>query len=241
MLALAAIVAILLGNEFIHINWQWQFVIWSLAFFLALEEYRYSLTIFLLDASISFVLCTLCPVVNPLGAAALLTVALSAVRIDVNKIRRQMCWLLLFLVFLVVYDILVVSFVYPHMEGFVKKMTILVYERDLSDEGWGPFLGCGDFVIAGFLTFIFQLRWWQAAIAFLSAIVILIHIPIKAEIMVPALPFIIAAFLAAKLLTMLPTTPLPLISGRGLRGLYWVSKMKYNDKGDLRDGKSETL
>lgn len=237
MLSIAIAVAFLLENKIIYIDWFWQVFLWGLAFAVAIEEYRHSRFLFLFDASIFFILSVLCTALTPLGAAALMTAAFSEFRLSRTKVST---WVLSLFLLLVVWDIVLVSFVYPHIQKVVTKFCIPTYETFIMGDGWAPFLGSGDFVVMGVLILYFNMRWWQALIAYILAILSLTYIPFGGVKMLPAIPFIVFYFVLVGYFSQLPKEKIAFPSGRGLRGLYWLTEKSQNLGGE-ENGKPETL
>ena len=237
MLSIAVAIAFLLENKVIYINWFWQSLFWGLAFTVAVEEYRYSRFLFLFDASIFFILSILCSALTPLGAAALLTAAFSEFRLDRTKVSNGA---LLFFLLLVIWDIVLVTYVYPHIQKVITKFCVPTYENFIGGNGWFPFLGSGDFVVMGVLILYFNMRWWQALIAYTLSILSLTYIPFGGAQMLPAIPFIVFYFALVGYLSRLPKKEIAFPSGRGLRGLYWLTEKSQNLGGE-ENGKPETL
>jgi hypothetical protein len=237
MLSVAAAIAFLLENKVIYINWFWQFILWGLAFTVAVEEYRYSRFLFLFDASVFFILSILCSALMPLGAAALMTAAFSEFRLDRTKVSNGILFLFLLLV---VWDIVLVTYVYPHIQKVITKFCVPTYENFIAGDGWFPFLGSGDFVVMGVLILYFNMRWWQALIAYILSILSLTYIPFGGVQMLPAIPFIVFYFVLVGYFSRLPKKETAFPSGRGLRGLYWLTGKSQNLGGE-ENGKPETL
>jgi len=237
MLSVAAAVAFLLENKIVYIDWFWQFLLWGLAFTVAVEEYRHSRFLFLFDASIFFILSIVCSALIPLGAAVLMTAAFSEFRLDRTKAPS---WVLLLFLLLVVWDIVLVTYVYPYIQKAVTKFCIPTYENFLWGDGWSPFLGSGDFVVMGVLILYFNMRWWQALIAYILSVLSLTYIPFGGVQMLPAIPFIVFYFVLVGYFSRLPKREVTFPSGRGLRGLYWLTEKGQNLSGE-ENGKPETL
>lgn len=237
MLSIAIAVAFLLENKIIYIDWFWQILLWGLAFAVAIEEYRHSRFLFLFDASIFFILSILCSALIPLGAAALMTAAFSEFRLDRTKVSA---WVLSLFLLLVVWDMVLVSFIYPHIQKVVMKFCVPTYETFIMGGGWAPFLGSGDFVVMGVLILYFDMRWWQALIAYILAILSLTYIPFGGVQMLPAIPFIVFYFVLVGYFSRLPQREIVFPSGKGLRGLYWLTEKSQNLGGE-ENGKPETL
>jgi hypothetical protein len=218
---------------------RWQFLLWGLVFVLTFEEYRYNRFLFLFDTSAFIILSILCPALLSLGAAILMTAAFSEFKITNGKTPT---WVFFFFLFLAVWDVFLVSFVYPHMKLTVEKFSVPVFERDLAENGWSPFLGSGDFVVMGVLILFLNLPWWQSFIAYTLTVLTLIYLPIPWTLdFIPALPFLIFHFCLIYLLNSVASNrQLTFASGRGLRGLYWLSEKRQNLKGDA-NGEPKTL
>jgi hypothetical protein len=237
MLSVAVAVAFLLENKVIYIHWFWQVLLWGLAFTVAIEEYRYSRFLFLFDAAIFFILSAICSALIPLGAAALLTAAFSEFRLDRAKVPREA--VLIFLS-LVIWDIVLVIYVYPHIQKVITKFCIPTYENFIIGNGWSPFLGSGDFVVMGVLMLYFDMRWWQALIAYTLAILTLTYIPFGGAQLLPAIPFFVFYFVIVGYFSQLPKKEIAFPSGKGLAGLYWLTKRRQNIGGE-ENGEPETL
>ncbi len=237
MLSVAAAVAFLLENKVIYIGWFWQFLLWGLAFTVAVEEYRYSRFLFLFDAAIFFILSILCSALTPLGAAALLTAAFSEFRLSRERVSG---WTLFAFLLLVVWDIVLVVYIYPHIQKIVTKFCVPTYENFIVGDGWSPFLGSGDFVVMGVLMLYFSMNWWQALIAYTLAVLTLTYIPFGEVQMLPAIPFFVFYFVIVGYFSQLPKRGIAFTSGRSLRGLYWLTRKSQNLIGE-ENGKPETL
>jgi hypothetical protein len=237
MLSAAVTVAFLLENKIIYIDWFWQFLLWGLTFTIAIEEYRHSRFLFLFDTSIFLILSILCSALIPLGAAALMTAAFSEFRLDRTK---SSSWVLLLFLLLVVWDIVLVTYVYPYIQKAVAKFCVPTYENFMIGDGWSSFLGSGDFVVMGVLILYFNMRWWQALIAYILSILSLTYIPFGGVQMLPAIPFIVFYFVLVGYFSRLPKKEVAFPSGKGLRGLYWLAEKGQNLSGE-ENGKPETL
>jgi hypothetical protein len=237
VLSVAVAVAFLLENKVIWIHWFWQVLLWGLAFTTAIEEYRHSRFLFLFDAAIFFILSVLCSALIPLGAAVLLTAAFSEFRLSRD---RASGWTLLVFLLLVVWDVVLVVYIYPHIQKVVTKFCVPTYENFIIGDGWSPFLGSGDFVVMGLLMLYFDMRWWQALIAYTLAILTLTYIPFSGAQMLPAIPFFVFYFVIVGYISQLPKKGVAFPSGKGLAGLYWLTKRSQNLGGE-ENGEPETL
>jgi hypothetical protein len=234
MLSFAAAIALALDNKILHMGWLWQFILWGLTFVVAMDEYRYSRFLFLFDASVFFMLSAQCPALVPLGAAALMVVALRELPFNIIRIKT---WVLfLFLPLLAILDVVLVSYIYPRVQDVITKFGVPTYEVG---RGWSPFLGSGDFVIIGLLMACFDMRWWRALVAYTLAILTMVYIPLKGVNMLPAVPFIAFYFITVGYFPTTPTRGVPILSGRGVWGLYWLAENDQNLDGD-KDGEPKT-
>jgi hypothetical protein len=236
MLTLAVVIAILLQNDIIKLPWMVQIIIWGIAAILAVEEHRRSKFLFLLDTSGFIAASIFSHALLPLGMVVPFIAALEEIQFS-QRLRTDRKLLITVLVFLVLWDILVVLFVYPHIYHLIRRFVVPAYIGEGVGGRWATVLGSGDYLVAGLLTVLFNMRWWEASIAFTISILAAFYIPDLIDknyqwlTITPALAFIIPIFTVTHFLLKRVSRPLPLISGRGVWGLYYLISRRQNKRG----------
>jgi hypothetical protein len=247
MLTIAVAVAILIEKNYVTLPWEWQILLWGWLFLATVKEYHYSDIWFLIDMALFISLSTFCHALLPLGTDALviatLFTLLKRVSLNTDQLRQKYTkWITALLITLIPLDVFLVIAVYPRITQVALHFTIPAYISGPRSGEWFPILGSGDYLIAGILMFLFNMHWLQGCAAFTIALLACFYLPIPGAIdqwlqFIPALLFIIPSFLLVQFLrTALParfsrqTASLPLVSGRGAWGLYYLAMQRQNKK-----------
>jgi hypothetical protein len=245
MLTTAAIVATLIEKTNTSIPWEWQILLWGWLFLAAVKEYHYSDILFLIDVALFIALSTFCHALLPLGTNALVSAALFTLlkRASLNTdqlLQKYIKWITALIITLVPLDVFLVIAVYPRIKQLALHFTIPAYISGSRVGEWFPILGSGDYLVAGILMSLLNMRWLQACAAFTIALLACFYLPDAISQwlpFIPALLFIVPSFLFVRFLcttvpTRLPrqTAPLPLVSGRGAWGLYYLAMQRQNRK-----------
>ncbi|MDT7877243.1 MAG: hypothetical protein RQ862_01645 [Candidatus Caldarchaeales archaeon] len=251
MLTTAAIAAVLIEKTNTSIPWEWQILLWGWLFLAAVKEYHYSDILFLIDVALFIALSTFCPALLPLGTDALVIAALFTLlkRASLNTdqlLQKHTKWITALLITLVLLDVFLVIAVYPRIKQLALHFTIPAYISGPRVGEWFPILGSGDYLVAGTLMSLLNMRWLQACAALTIALLACFYLPDAISQwlqFIPALLFIVPSFLfvwflCTNISKRLPkqTEPLPLVSGRGAWGLYYLAMQRQNKTsgGDTR-------
>lgn len=243
MLTTAAIAAVLIEKTNINIPWEWQILLWGCLFLAAVKEYHYNDILFLIDVASFITLSTFCHALLPLGTDALVIAALFTLlkRASLNTdqlLQKYTKWITALLITLIPLDIFLVIAVYPRITQLALHFTIPAYISGPREGEWFPILGSGDYLVAGILMSLLNMRWLEACVAFTIALLACFYLPDAINQwlqFIPALLFIVPSFLSVWFLCTtlskrLPrqTKPLPLVSGRGAWGLYYLAMQRQN-------------
>lgn len=245
MLTTAAIVATLIEKTNATITWEWQILLWGWLFLAAVKEYHYSDILFLVDVALFIALSTFCHALLPLGTNALVIAALftllkkAALNTD-QLLQKYTKWITALIIILAPLDVFLVIAVYPRIKQLALHFTIPAYISGPRVGEWFPILGSGDYLVAGILMSLLNMGWIQACAAFTIALLACFYLPDAISQwlqFIPALLFIVPSFLFVRFLcTTVPkrlprqTAPLPLVSGRGAWGLYYLAMQRQNKK-----------
>jgi hypothetical protein len=244
MLTAAVIAAIAIEKTGIGIPWEWQILLWGWLFLAAIKEYHYNDILFLLDIALFITFSTLCPALLPLGADALVIAALFTLlkraSLDIDQlIQKYTKRVIVPLIALIPLDVFLVSVIYPHTTQVILHFTIPAYIGGPKTGAWVPILGSGDYLVAGILMSLLNMRWLQACAAFTIALLACFYLSDAISQWLqftPALVFIIPSFFLVWFLctTLLSnrfsrqTASPPLVSGRGAWGLYYLAMQRQN-------------
>jgi hypothetical protein len=239
MLTIAATAAVLIEKTNTSIPWEWQILLWGWLFLAAVKEYHYSDILFLVDVALFIALSTFCHALLPLGTNALVIAALFTLlkRASLNAdqlLQKYTKWIIALLITLIPLDVFLVIAVYPRITQIALHFTIPAYISGSRVGEWFPILGSGDYLVAGILMSLLNMRWIQACAAFTIALLACFYLPDAINQwlqFIPALLFIVPSFLFVWFLSKRlsrRTAPLPLVSGRGAWGLYYLAMQRQN-------------